>query len=102
MNGEAALADQGLVRKTACAIVEKLRGGEVTPLELLDVLEKRIGEVDGRVNALPVLCFDRARRRAKALMQRPLGERGMLAGLPMPIKDLFDVAGVLNTQGSPI
>ena len=54
-------SDQGLVRATACAIVDKLNAGEVTPLDLLDVLEKRIAEVDGKVNALPTLCFDRAR-----------------------------------------
>jgi hypothetical protein len=47
------VADQGLVRETAVAIVGKLKSGEVTPLDLLDVLEKRIAEVDGKVNALP-------------------------------------------------
>jgi amidase len=31
--------DQDLVRATACAIVDKLNSGEVTPLDLLDVLE---------------------------------------------------------------
>src|SRR5450432_1189798 len=96
------VADQGLVRETACAVVGKLRSGEVTPLDLLDVLEKRIAEVDGKVNALPTLCFDRARSHARALMKKPAGERGLLAGLPMPIKDLYNVAGVKNTQGSPI
>jgi amidase len=95
-------SDQGLVRATACAVIDKLNAGEVTPLDLLDVLEKRIAEVDGKVNALPTLCFDRARTRAKALMQSPVGKRGLLAGLPVPIKDLIDVAGVLSTQGSPI
>jgi amidase len=95
-------SDQGLVRATACAIIDKLRNGEVTPLDLLDVLEQRIAEVDGKVNALPTLCFDRARAHAKVLMQKPAGERGLLAGLPIPIKDLFNVKGVLNTQGSPI
>ena len=73
------MADQGLVRETACAIVGKLRSGEVTPLDLLDVLEKRIAEVDGKVNALPTLCFDRARTHAKALMKKPVSERGLLA-----------------------
>jgi amidase len=96
------LADQELVRETACVIVGQLKSGELTPLDLLDVLEQRIVEVDGQVNALPTLCFDRARTRAKALMKKPLGERGLLAGLPVPIKDLFNVEGVLNTQGSPI
>jgi amidase len=96
------VADQSLVRETAVAVVGKLRSGEVSPLDLLDVLEKRIAEVDGKVNALPTLCFDRARDHAKALMKKPASERGMLAGLPVPIKDLFNVKGVLNTQGSPI
>jgi amidase len=95
-------SDQGLVRATACAIVDKLNSGEVTPLDLLDVLESRIAEVDGKVNALPTLCFDRARMRAKALMKKPIGDRGLLAGMPVPIKDLTNVEGVLTTQGSPI
>jgi amidase len=100
--GEKQVADQGLVRATACAIVDKLNSGEVTPLDLLDALEARIAEVDGKVNALPTLCFDRARAHAEELMKRPTGQRGLLAGLPMPIKDLTAVAGVLTTQGSPI
>src|SRR4051794_41912163 len=35
-------------------------------------------------------------------MAKPVGQRGLLAGLPVPIKDLTNVAGVLTTQGSPI
>ncbi len=96
------MADQGLVKETACAVVDKLKAGDITPLDLLDVLEKRIAEVDGKVNALPTLCFDRARTHAKALMQKPVSERGLLAGLPVPIKDLTAVSGVLTTLGSPI
>src|SRR6185312_618457 len=61
-----------------------------------------IAAVDGKVNALPILCFDRARDHAKALMKKKAAERGLLAGLPVPIKDLSDVASVRNTQGSPI
>jgi amidase len=74
----------------------------VSPLDLLDALEARIGKVDVHVNALPTLSVERARGHAKALMQKPLSERGVLAGLPVPIKDLTDVAGVRSTQGSPI
>ena len=96
------MADQELVRASACAIVGKLEAGDLTPLDLLGVLEQRIAEVDGKVNALPTLCFERARGHAKALMKKPADQRGLLAGLPIPIKDLFNVEGVLNTQGSPI
>jgi amidase len=95
-------SNQGLIHATACAIVEKLNGCEVTPLDLLDVLEARIAEVDGAVNALPTLCFDRARSQARDLMKKPAGERGLLAGMPVPIKDLTAVKGVRTTQGSLI
>lgn len=91
-----------LIRLTAVDIVRGLKAGEITPLDCLDALEARIAAVDGAVNALPTLCFERARAQAARLMERPLAERGPLAGLPVPIKDLADVAGVRSTQGSPI
>ena len=75
------VADQSLVRETACAIVDKLKAGEVTPLDLLDVLEKRIAEVDGKVNALPIAVLrSRPQHTPRALMKKPAGERGLLAG----------------------
>ena len=93
---------QELYRSTAVDIVDGLKAKTITPLDCLDALERRIGDVNPAVNALPTLCFDRARDHAKALMAKPVAERGMLAGLPVPIKDLADVAGVRSTQGSPI
>ena len=94
-------SDQGLIHATACAIVDKLNSGEVTPLDLLDVLEARIAEVDGKVNALPTLCLTAPGPR-QGPDEKPKGERGLLAGMPVPIKDLTAVEGVLTTQGSPI
>lgn len=91
-----------LIRQTACVIVEKLKSGEITPYDCLDALEARIAKVNPHVNALPTLCFDRARAEASSLMKRPKTERGPLCGLPIPIKDLNDVKGVRSTQGSPI
>lgn len=90
------------VRQSACDIVAALKRAEVTPLDLLDALAARIGAVDPVCNALPTLCMERARDRAGALMERPVAERGPLAGLPIPIKDLVDVAGVRTTYGSPL
>src|SRR5262249_44704851 len=91
-----------LIKSTANEIVSLLRNEEISPLDCLDALEKRIAVVDKAVNALPTLCFDRARDHAKVLMGKPASERGHLAGLPIPIKDLNDVKGVRSTQGSPI
>jgi len=91
-----------LIRQDAVTLVGRLKRGEVTPHDLLDALEKRIAAVNGPVNALPTLCFDRARAHADRLMKLPVAARGQLAGMPVPIKDLVDVAGVRSTQGSPI
>jgi amidase len=91
-----------LIKADAVTIVDLLQRGEVTPHDLLDALEARIAAVDGSVNALPTLCFDRARAHADRLMRLPVSERGPLAGLPVPIKDLIPVEGVRTTQGSPI
>ena len=91
-----------LIRQDAVTLVGRLKRGEVTPHDLLDALEARIAEVNGPVNALPTLCFDRARAHADRLMKLPVGQRGQLAGMPIPIKDLADVKGVRSTQGSPI
>jgi amidase len=96
------MSDDGLIAKTAIEVVDLLRSGEISSRELLDALERRIATVDGVVGALPTLCFERARERADALAARPVEERGLLCGLPVPIKDLTDVAGVRTTRGSPI
>jgi len=94
--------DATLIKKTASEILALLKSEAVSPLDLLDALEARIAEVDGAVNALPTLCFERARDNAKTTMAKPVGERGMLAGMPVAIKDLDPVAGVRSTWGSPI
>src|SRR5919206_285393 len=91
-----------LIKTDAVTLVGRLKRGEVTPHDLLDALEARIAAVDGPVNALPTRCFDRARAHADRLMKLPVAARGALAGLPIPIKDLVNVAGVRSTQGSPI
>lgn len=95
-----------LIRLTATEAVARLRAGDISPLDLIDAAAARIAEVDPAVNALPTLCLDRARDHARALMRgdrrEAENEPGWLAGLPVTIKDLTDVAGVRTTYGSPI
>ena len=57
-----------LIRMTATEVVARLKRREVTPLELVDVLARRIEAIDGKVNAIPTRCFERARNQARALM----------------------------------
>ncbi|MAP11057.1 MAG: amidase [Gammaproteobacteria bacterium] len=96
------MSDQSLIAKDAASLQSALRVGEVSPLDLLDALEDRIAEVDGDVNAVVTECFDRAREHAQQLLKKAPGERGLLQGLPVAIKDLEPVAGVRSTWGSPI
>ena len=91
-----------LISWSAIDVVAALKSKTITPLECLDALEQRISDVNPSINALVTLCFDRARAHATELMLKPVSERGLLAGLPVPIKDLTDVVGVQSTQGSPI
>ena len=93
---------EDLIRHSASDVVHFLRTGVVSPLECLDALEARISAVNAPVNALVTLCFDRARNHAREIMAKPAHERGLLFGLPIPIKDLTDVEGVRSTQGSRI
>ena len=72
-----------LYRLTALECVRRLRAGELTPLDLIDAVERRAAAVNGAVNALVTPCYDRAREHARRLMKLPPHERGLLAGLPV-------------------
>ena len=89
-----------LIRQSAREVVAALAAGDLSPHEALDAVQVRVEAVDDLVNALPTRCFDRARDHADRLMEVPPVERGVLAGLPVPIKDLTAVAGVRTTYGS--
>jgi amidase len=95
-----------LWKLTAVEAVARLKRKEITPLDLVEASARRIAEVEPAVNALPTLCLDRARDHARKIMagkaNEAADEAGWLAGLPVSIKDLTDVAGVRTTYGSPI
>lgn len=94
------MTTESLLALPARDVVGHLREGTVTPHDCLDALEAAIAARNGEINALPTLCFERARTFADDLLSRSPGERGVLAGLPIPIKDLTEVAGVRTTFGS--
>ena len=75
-----------------------LGSGEISIDETLDALQSRISAVDGEINALPTLCFERAREQSR---KRDFGGT-LLGGIPVAIKDLEDVDGVRTTYGSRV
>ena len=91
-----------LYQFSASEVVAMLRAGEISIADTLDAIRERVDAVNGDVNALPTLCFERAYDRAAELQTQPLDARGELCGLPVTIKDLTPVAGVKTTFGSAI
>lgn len=79
-------------------------GGEVSPVELVDSVLARIEEVDPKLNAFVTVPADEARAAAKEAERAVAGggPLGPLHGVPVTLKDLFDVAGVRTTASSRI
>jgi len=84
----------------ATRLVRALRSKKLGALELLDYYAARIRKHDGKLNALPVLDMDAARKRAKAL-DRKGARTGVPAGLPMTVKESFELEGYPTTWGLP-
>jgi len=92
-----------IYRKTATEIVNLLKGKQISPLEVVEHAITRIEAIDHQVNALPIRCFERARKQAKTLKNIPrTNSNKYLYGLPIAVKDYNDVSGVRTTYGSPI
>ena len=83
---------------SATKLIRALKAKKLGALELLDYYAARIKRFDGVLNALPILDMDAARKRAKAL-DRKGAKAGPLAGLPMTVKESFDLAGYPTTWG---
>jgi amidase len=92
----------GLEYHTASELLGMLAGKRVSAAELVDFAIARIEALDPKLNAVVVRDFERARAAAKeadAALAR--GERRPLLGLPMTVKEAFNVAGLPTTWGNP-
>src|SRR5262249_17322229 len=87
---------------TATELLAALRAGRVASLELTDLYIRRIERHDPRLNAVVVRDFERARHQARAADRAAArGEPGALLGLPMTIKESYNVIGLPTTCGVP-
>jgi amidase len=83
-------------------IVASLADGRISALALCEATIARIEARDAAINAVVVRDFDRARDQARAADQRLIaGERAPLLGLPMTVKESFNIAGLPTTWGFP-
>ena len=84
----------------AWRLAELIRGGAMSCLELLDHYIARIERLDGKTNAVVVRDFERAREHARKLDgQRKDGRATPLFGVPMTVKESFNLAGLPTTWG---
>lgn len=77
--------------------------GEVTSVELTDEAIARIERDDEVINAICVPDFDRARAAARRADQaRASGEDRPLLGIPVTVKESYNMAGLPTTWGMPL
>lgn len=92
----------GLEYATLRDQIAALRAKRVSASELLDLTISRIEKFDGKINAVVVRDFERAREAAKsadAALAR--GDQGALLGVPMTVKESYNVGGLPTTWGFP-
>jgi Asp-tRNA(Asn)/Glu-tRNA(Gln) amidotransferase A subunit family amidase len=75
-----------------------VRGGRITPLELVEAYLDRIAAHDATYQAFNTVLADEARAAAKAIKKSP--HRSPLHGIPLAIKDNYYTAGVRTTANS--
>ncbi|HTW99170.1 MAG TPA: amidase, partial [Acidimicrobiales bacterium] len=87
---------------TAAQLAAEYREGSRSPGEAVEELLDRIAREDGELRAFRTVLGDEARREASLRHDELLrGQaRGPLHGIPVAIKELFDVAGAPLSYGS--
>jgi fatty acid amide hydrolase len=90
-----------IVRLSAAELAARVHAGEITAVDATEAYLSRIAEVNPRLNAIVVPLFDEARVAAQAAdASRARGDDlGPLHGVPITIKDQFEVKGTPATWG---
>jgi amidase len=98
------MADESLTRRTAHELAAMIKSRAVSPVEVLEAHLAAIARVNPKLNAIVTLAADRAKEHARAVETAVMrGDRlGVLAGLPIAIKDITPTAGIRTTFGSPL
>jgi amidase len=101
-NREHALATSQWSYKTAVELSAALSAKKVSAVELAQDTISRIERHDGKINAICVRDFERGLDSARAAdTARARGEAGALLGIPMTVKESYNVAGLPTTWGFP-
>lgn len=88
----------------ASTLAEKIRKREITSVEATEAFIERIEKVNPAINALVENRFQEAREEAAAcdkLLESGKKPEGKLFGVPISVKECFDVKGMHTTAGIP-
>ena len=93
-----------MIYKNTHELVDLIKNKELSSVELLETLLKRVEQVNPDLNAIVALDAERAMDKAKKADEAlSKGEDiGPLHGLPMTIKDAYSVEGLVSTGGNPL
>src|SRR6476659_8776090 len=89
--------------QTTKQLAAAVRKKKIGCLELLDLYLKRVEAYNPELNAIIATDIEGARKRAKAADKAVKSGKklGPLHGVPMTIKESYDVAGFATTWGDP-
>jgi aspartyl-tRNA(Asn)/glutamyl-tRNA(Gln) amidotransferase subunit A len=93
-----------MIARDAVTLARQIRTKEISPVELVDAVLRRIDALQPTVNAFITVTADEAReeaRRAEAAVMAG-GLLGSHHGVPFSVKDLLFTKGVRTTMGSLI
>ena len=92
-----------LVKASATEMAAAVREGKVSCIDLLEAQFARVDRYNGTLNAIIWQDRDSARKLAMKLDEEAkVGNfRGPLHGVPITIKEAFDLAGAPSTWGNP-
>ena len=83
----------------AIETAQAIRDGELSPIEAVEAAISRIEHHDAHINAVVVTDFDRALETARAMTRDGPQGHQPLFGVPMTIKESFDIAGLPTCWG---
>ncbi|HKY80670.1 MAG TPA: amidase [Sphingobium sp.] len=92
--------DSTIAYASASETLALLRSGKIGSVELLRIYEARINRWNGRLNLVVAQDMEAAMAAARRADDQG-GEKGPLHGLPMTVKDTWDVTGMATTCGIP-
>jgi len=93
---------ESLLGKSAVELAKLISSGDLSPVELIEATLRRIETVNPQINAFVALRAEEALAEARDLAEDIAAgmDPGPLAGIPIAVKDMEDMHGMVTSFGS--